>query len=614
MSFKSKGVEGENVLDDILDDCHGGDDFSAEMSEDTDTQLRSSQRGVKRTSTSTNKQADARLKIIRLSSGKVNQNGDAPEQEESDDEEDDDDDEEDEEEDEEEDGDEEEEDDDDEEEEDEDEEEEEDDGETVAVKEEKLDISLNAEDENIQSGDKSKRKSQRGISPIEWDRRSEGSKNKAKDGSPTDLGDSSSKDSKGRDKEEDRQYWSKLKYLMRGARFFLVKSNNHENVALAKAKGVWSTPPQNEARFNQAFRECDNVILIFSVKESGKFQGFARLAEESTKDHPPIRWVLPPGMTSRALSGVFKLDWITRRDLEFIKTNHLFNMWNDNKRVKIGRDGQEIEPRCGESLCKLFPADENLDISETVRKARKAHDRPDRDIRERAPRVLGPRRPAMPSGPEFSRRRQNRDEFYEGPTPRPKRSRGNYDREPFYKDRRMERSPRYAGVRRDTFINGSYSDYMREFNQRPPPPHPMAQFGPPPGFFDQSSFSAQFDRPPRGGFSMGPSDFGTTRSGDSSSKRSIKYLCAQSNMILTNTQYERDVDDFLRRTTHGLNSKHRNRDDRRSERDHDRGRERDRGRDHERDREHRSERDYDRRDQERDRERDRSSRHNRERR
>ena len=41
---------------------------------------------------------------------------------------------------------------------------------------------------------------------------------------------------------------------MRGARFFLVKSNNHENVALAKAKGVWSTPPQNEAKFNQAYR------------------------------------------------------------------------------------------------------------------------------------------------------------------------------------------------------------------------------------------------------------------------------------------------------------------------------------------------------------------------
>jgi hypothetical protein len=42
--------------------------------------------------------------------------------------------------------------------------------------------------------------------------------------------------------------------------------------------------------------------------------GYARIADESTKDHPPIRWVLPPGLSARALSGVFKLDWINRFD------------------------------------------------------------------------------------------------------------------------------------------------------------------------------------------------------------------------------------------------------------------------------------------------------------
>lgn len=29
-----------------------------------------------------------------------------------------------------------------------------------------------------------------------------------------------------------------------------------------------------------------------------------------------------------------------RRDLAFTKTTHLHNSWNDNKPVKIGRDGQ----------------------------------------------------------------------------------------------------------------------------------------------------------------------------------------------------------------------------------------------------------------------------------
>lgn len=130
--------------------------------------------------------------------------------------------------------------------------------------------------------------------------------------------------------------------MFRDARFFVIKSNNAENVTLSKAKGVWSTPPQNEAKLNQAFRESRNVLLIFSVKESGKFAGeiccvayinvtkhvdsvvlvclfiylcilgVARLDCESRRDVPPISWVLPPGLSAKALGGVFKVDWVCR--------------------------------------------------------------------------------------------------------------------------------------------------------------------------------------------------------------------------------------------------------------------------------------------------------------
>ena len=37
---------------------------------------------------------------------------------------------------------------------------------------------------------------------------------------------------------------------------------------------------------------------------------------------------------------------------------------------------QEIEPRCGEALCKLFPSDDNVDLNEIVREARRSK-RPD---------------------------------------------------------------------------------------------------------------------------------------------------------------------------------------------------------------------------------------------
>ena len=85
-----------------------------------------------------------------------------------------------------------------------------------------------------------------------------------------------------------------------------------------------------------------------------------------------VSWLLPPGLSAKALGGVFHLDWICRGDLSFQKVQHLYNPWNEGKPVKIGRDGQvlkkllavlcfsclvfqEIEPKVAEELCRLFP-------------------------------------------------------------------------------------------------------------------------------------------------------------------------------------------------------------------------------------------------------------------
>lgn len=167
-------------------------------------------------------------------------------------------------------------------------------------------------------------------------------------------------------------YATKINYLFRDARFFLVKSNNAENVNIAQGKSVWSSPPQNETKFNQAFAEARNVLLIFSVKESGKFCGLARLATESRRDGPKVNWILPPGLSAKALGGVFKIDWICRQDLSFQKVQHLYNPWNNGKPVKIGRDGQEIEPKVAEELCRLFPEDKSVDMTPILRRSKEA--------------------------------------------------------------------------------------------------------------------------------------------------------------------------------------------------------------------------------------------------
>jgi len=165
------------------------------------------------------------------------------------------------------------------------------------------------------------------------------------------------------------------KYLFKNTRYFLIKSINHENIEIAKLKNFWSTPRVNEAKLNKAYRESDNVLLIFSVSESGRFQGVARLASECIYDsNESVGWVLPPNLSTKSLTGLFKLEWITREELVFHKTSHLLNPWNENKPVKIGRDGQEFEVKCGEALCRLFPVDKNVNLDNIVEKLKKHAD------------------------------------------------------------------------------------------------------------------------------------------------------------------------------------------------------------------------------------------------
>ncbi|VDM16768.1 unnamed protein product [Hydatigera taeniaeformis] len=156
--------------------------------------------------------------------------------------------------------------------------------------------------------------------------------------------------------------------LFINTKYFLIKSNNYENVEIAKKKNAWSTPIGNESRLNRAYYDSNNVILIFSVRESGKFQGFARLASPSDP-RLHIDWVLPSSrMSVNVLSSPFRLDWVTKQELPFTSVSHLTNSWNDGKQVKIGRDGQEIEPVCGQALCRHFPLDSMESIPAIVRK------------------------------------------------------------------------------------------------------------------------------------------------------------------------------------------------------------------------------------------------------
>ncbi|KAM9330935.1 3'-5' RNA helicase YTHDC2 [Gastrophryne carolinensis] len=130
-------------------------------------------------------------------------------------------------------------------------------------------------------------------------------------------------------------------------RYFIMKSSNLRNLEISQQKGIWSTTPSNERKLNQAFWENRSVYLVFSVQGSGHFQGFARMLSEIGREKSQD-W------GSTGLGGVFKVEWIRKESLPFQYAQHLQNPWNDNKKVQISRDGQELEPQVGEHLLLLW--------------------------------------------------------------------------------------------------------------------------------------------------------------------------------------------------------------------------------------------------------------------
>lgn len=144
------------------------------------------------------------------------------------------------------------------------------------------------------------------------------------------------------------------------SRYFVCKSNCRENIEIAKKDGIWSTfSTRNRLVFDEAFKSSRNVIVFFSVSESGCFCGVARLTSGLLFDETKLRWI---PSTQGFDNSFFKLDWICKKSVDFRETNHLRNSYNQNKAVKIARDGQEVNRSTAEALLSLFPQDSSVNL------------------------------------------------------------------------------------------------------------------------------------------------------------------------------------------------------------------------------------------------------------
>jgi hypothetical protein len=62
-------------------------------------------------------------------------------------------------------------------------------------------------------------------------------------------------------------------------------------------------------------------------------------------------------------AGAFKVKWLVICSTRFHRVGHLKNPLNENLAVLIGKDGQEIEERCGAGLVELIDEEAKLALS-----------------------------------------------------------------------------------------------------------------------------------------------------------------------------------------------------------------------------------------------------------
>ena len=198
-------------------------------------------------------------------------------------------------------------------------------------------------------------------------------------------------------------------------KFIILKSLTVSDLEASVRQNTWTTQLQNQAVLDKALDDSETVYLIFSANKSGEYFGYAQLvrpmshhsvqlsvetALESTDngdchDHYLPRSIATPA-TATAPRGrivddsargtlfweaapsddenddesilgkggfgsnwdkggkAFAIEWLSTTRVPFYRTRGLRNPWNENRKIKIARDGTEVEPRVGRRLLNLF--------------------------------------------------------------------------------------------------------------------------------------------------------------------------------------------------------------------------------------------------------------------
>ena len=112
---------------------------------------------------------------------------------------------------------------------------------------------------------------------------------------------------------------------------------------LSVKEGVWSTTFGPTKKLSFARQQASHVYLIFSVNESGCFQGFAELKSQPSASIKPSLFKATRSSPIQYCEN-FNVDWrVSGIQFHFKKLNGFPpNPLNENKTIMQSKNGQEL--------------------------------------------------------------------------------------------------------------------------------------------------------------------------------------------------------------------------------------------------------------------------------
>ncbi|GLC45095.1 hypothetical protein PLESTB_001467700 [Pleodorina starrii] len=134
-----------------------------------------------------------------------------------------------------------------------------------------------------------------------------------------------------------------------GIRYFIIRSSTLQNIFISVRVGAWATTRQNDDKLDEAFRKSREVRLLYSVNGSNAFQGYAVMRTPVGKFGRPVVWE-----NGKQFGNPFGVEWRVLVELPHSEIDHIRNPYNDNKPVRLARDGTELPQEQGDVLVRLM--------------------------------------------------------------------------------------------------------------------------------------------------------------------------------------------------------------------------------------------------------------------